>query len=88
MTMIPGRHRATDGHHRIGDDATPTKTRAATFHGNHFIAEREGDDLCIYAIGDGDGIPGAAVQSGGALDASPAGLRELNRRNAGLRGER
>lgn len=32
------------------------RTRVATFHGDAFVAEREGDELCIYHLGS-DPIP-------------------------------
>jgi hypothetical protein len=64
-----------------------TKTKIATFSGQHFIAEREGEELCIYSVGDQDGLPGANVL-GTVMDAGPGGLAELNRRNAARRGEK
>ena len=40
------------------------KTKIATFSGQHFIAEREGEELFIYSVGDDSGMPGASVLAG------------------------
>lgn len=64
-----------------------TKTKIATFSGQHFIAERQGEELCIYSVGDSDGMPGASV-IGSTIGDDAAGILEMNRRNAGLRGEK
>jgi hypothetical protein len=74
-----GRFRMTDGPHRMAGDAA-TKVKVAEFNGPHYVAEREDDKLCIYMLGDGDGLPGVLTGDQGV-----AGIRELNRRNAPLR---
>ena len=38
------------GNNRMRDAAN--RTRIGTFHGTGFVAEREGEDLCIYMLSD------------------------------------
>ena len=68
-------HQVDAGRSMVRDDAgNATKTKIATFSGQHFIAEREGDELCIYSVGDQDGLPGANVLGNVTGDAAgPAG---------------
>jgi hypothetical protein len=75
-----GRYRMVDGPHRLAADADASKVKVAEFIGEHYVAERIDNTLCIYAIGDGDGLPGVLTGDQGV-----AGIRELNRRNAPLR---
>jgi hypothetical protein len=51
-----GRFRHNDGRNtsRIGD--TAEKMELARYPGHHVIAERDGEDLVIYQIGDPDGL--------------------------------
>ncbi len=51
-----GRFKMNDGRTtgRIGDIAE--KMELARFLGHHVIAEREGDELVVYQIGDDDGL--------------------------------
>lgn len=51
-----GRFHTIDGRPtgRIGDMAE--KKEVARFPGNHVVAEREGEDLVVYQIGDEDGL--------------------------------
>ena len=62
------------------------KTRVCSFSSQAYIAERIGDELVIFCVGDDTGMPGATVV-GSTMDAGPGGIRALNRMNAKLRGE-
>ena len=86
MSRNLGRFRMTDVAHAMDDGGNATKTKIATFAGDHFVAEREGSELHIYAVGDVDGMPGATVL-GNTGDAALT-IRDINRMNAGRRGER
>jgi hypothetical protein len=84
MTQQLGRYRSSDVVRRpVKDEAT--KTLVATFTGTHFVAEREDQSLCIYMIGDDDGMPGANVVTSTTDMSSMAGLAALNRANEAAR---
>jgi hypothetical protein len=72
-----GRYRTIDASSRFAarDVGGATKTLIATYAGDHFVAEREGEELKIYAIGD-DGMPGASVVGDTAMIRR---MNELNR---------
>jgi hypothetical protein len=51
-----GRFEVMDGRaRRVGDDAL--RTHVASFHGDHFMAEREGKDLRVHMMHDEYGQP-------------------------------
>ena len=83
-------HQTDAGHSIVRDDGNATKTKIATFSGQHFIAEREGDELCVYSVGDQDGLPGANVLGNDTGDGSnrPTTIADLNKLNAQRRGEK
>jgi hypothetical protein len=78
-----GRHRTFDIP-RARD--TAHKTELARFKGTHITAEREGDELVIFAIHDEHGMPATAMTRYTATDKrSPIrSIADLNRRNAAL----
>lgn len=71
-----GRFRMNDGRNtsRIGD--TAEKLELARFPGHHVIAEREGEDLVVYQIGDNDGL--GVLVTGNTGDA-PKTMADLQR---------
>lgn len=71
-----GRFRVQDGRTagRIGD--TAEKMELARFPGHAVIAERDGEDLVIYQIGDADGL-GVLVTGGTGDHRAPRNLAEL-----------
>jgi hypothetical protein len=82
MTQVQhlGRFRTADAGRtvdssRTGD--TAEKVEIARFDGPHFTAEREGDSLVIYCIGDDMGVAGVNVI--GTVDRPPTNLKELQR---------
>ena len=72
-----GRFRHNDGRNtsRIGD--TAEKMELARYPGHHVIAERDGEDLVIYQIGDPDGI--GVLVSGNTGDRAPKTMADLQR---------
>jgi hypothetical protein len=73
-----GRFRSADAGRtirKIGDAAE--KIEIARFDGPHFVAERQGDSLIIYCIGDDTGVAGVNVV--GTVDRPPTNLKELQR---------
>jgi hypothetical protein len=71
-----GRFRMNDGRvtSRVGDVAE--KMELARFPGHQVVAERDGEDLVIYQIGDPDGL-GVNVTGGATGDRAPRNLAEL-----------
>jgi len=71
-----GRFRHNDGRNtsRIGD--TAEKMELARFPGHHVVAEREGEDLVVYQIGDNDGL---GVLVSGTADRGPKTTADLQR---------
>jgi hypothetical protein len=73
-----GRFRTRDVPPRACD--TAQKTEVARFQGNHYVAEREDDELVIYALHDEHGMPAQEMR---ATDRTAVRtLADLNRRNA------
>jgi hypothetical protein len=73
-----GRFRTADAGrlvNKTGDLAE--KVEIARFDGPHFTAEREGDSLVIYCIGDDQGVAGVNVL--GTIDRPPTNMKELQR---------
>jgi hypothetical protein len=72
-----GRFRNNDGRTagRVGD--TAEKMELARFPGHQVIAEREGDDLVIYQIGDGDGL--GVIVNGNTADRAPKTIADLQK---------
>lgn len=72
-----GRFTVTDGRNtgRVGD--TAAKMELARFPGHHVVAEREGEDLVIYQLGDSDGL--GVLMSGNTVDRSPKTVADLQR---------
>jgi hypothetical protein len=64
MTEHRGRHigRVRHGTHDSGRDEA-RKTLVCVFEGHHYVAEREGETLRIFMVGDSDGRP-ATVMDG------------------------
>ena len=60
---------APRGKRAISTRDVAEKTRVAVYNGAHYIAEREGEDLVVYAIGDDDGIPGVRTSDKRAREA-------------------
>ena len=92
MSRHIGRFRMNDGRITTTDvlyqpsstRSTATRTRdvaekveIARFDGPHFTAEREGDSLIIFCIGDDTGVAGVNVISNG--DRAPKNLTELQK---------
>jgi hypothetical protein len=73
-----GRFKMNDGRitSRVGDVAE--KMELARFPGHHVVAEREGEDLVVYQIGDNDGL-GVLVTGGATGDQAPKNLTDLQR---------
>jgi hypothetical protein len=71
-----GRFRSVDtSKSRTADLAE--KVEIARFDGPHFTAERDGDSLIIYCIGDDQGMAGVNVI--GTVDRPPKSMKELQR---------
>jgi hypothetical protein len=62
-----------------GTRDTAQKTEVARFQGIHYVAEREDDELVIYALHDEHGMPAQEVRT---TDRPPRTLSDLNRFNA------
>jgi hypothetical protein len=58
---------------------TAHKTEVARFQGKHYVAEREGDELVVYALHDDLGMP---AQDSHTNDRPVRTLGDLNRFNA------
>jgi hypothetical protein len=60
------------------------KTELARFKGVHITAEREGDELVIYALHDEHGMPATTIARYSATDKQRRikSLSDINRRNA------
>ncbi len=84
-----GRFRHAAGVTRVADASVgTTKTKIATYSGAHYVAEREGEELCVYAIGDQSGLPETSVLGNTTGDAGRiVTLADLNKVNAARRGE-
>jgi hypothetical protein len=54
------------------------KMELARFPGHHVVAEREGEDLVVYQIGDPDGL-GVNVTGGATGDRAPKTTADLQR---------
>ena len=80
MPRSLGRFRTTDIPRSRARD-TARKTLVASFSGNHYTAEREGDELQIFALTDDLGMPAEIY---GTNDKRPAisTLADLNARLA------
>jgi hypothetical protein len=93
MSRHIGRFRMNDGritttdvlYQPSGTRSTATRTRdvaekveIARFDGPHFTAEREGDSLIIFCIGDDTGVAGVNVISNGDR-APPKNLADLQK---------
>ena len=61
-------------------DASAKKTEVCRYAGKHYVAEREGDELVVYALHDEHGVP--AVTGDGR--ATIRSLADLNRRNVAI----
>jgi hypothetical protein len=75
-----GRFRGADADRTIDARRTADlaeKVEIARFDGPHFTAEREGDSLVIYCIGDDTGVAGVNVI--GTVDRPPKNMKELQR---------
>ena len=59
---------AAPGRRAIRTRDVAEKTRVAVYSGAHYVAEREGEDLIIYSIGD-EGVPGVRTGDKRANDA-------------------
>jgi hypothetical protein len=72
-----GRFKMNDGRAtaRMGD--TAEKMELARFPGHHVVAEREGEDLVVYQIGDNDGL--GVLVTGGTGDQAPRTLSDLQK---------
>jgi hypothetical protein len=72
-----GRFRMNDGRTtgRVGD--TAEKMELARFPGHHVVAEREGEDLVVYQIGDGDGL--GVLVTGNTVDRAPKTVNDLQK---------
>ena len=72
-----GRFKMNDGRvtGRVGD--TAEKMELARFPGHHVVAEREGEDLVIYQIGDNDGL--GVLVSSTTTDRAPKTMDDLQR---------
>jgi hypothetical protein len=82
MTQVHhlGRFRTADAGRTVDARRTADlaeKVEIARFDGPHFTAEREGDALVIYCIGDDMGVAGVNVI--GTVDRPPTNMRELQR---------
>jgi hypothetical protein len=96
MNRFVGRFSIMDGvHRRVADEAL--KTHVASFHGNHFVAEREGQNLHIHMLHEQgqpirentfshqEGASGIRSSAGSRLDTAGVGgigsITELNELN-------
>ena len=88
-----GRFAFIDGFARRTDSAL--KTHVASFHGNHFVAERDGQNLHVHMLHDETGRPalenplhheegtsGIRSSAGGRLDAGIGGVDSITELNA------
>ena len=71
-----GRFRSADTNRTKTADLAE-KVEIARFDGPHFTAEREGDALVIYCIGDDTGVAGVNVI--GTVDRAPRTTADLQR---------
>lgn len=62
-------------------DVGASKTLVASFNGEHFISERDGDKLNIFAIGDTDGAPGVLTKGAPIADSKLRSIADLNKIN-------
>lgn len=76
VSRFIGRFRQEDGRStRVGD--TAEKMELARFPGHHVIAERQGEDLVIFQIGDPDGL--GVLVTGNTGDRAPKTTADLQR---------
>jgi hypothetical protein len=82
QTRFIGRFKMNDGKvaARTGDYEPPAqKVLIAEYDGEHFFAEKNAEGkLCIYSIGNSDGLPGVEVY-GATADRAPKTMTDLQR---------
>ena len=87
MARSLGRFRTRDVPcHGVQDSAQ--KTLIASYHGSHYVAERNGDALEIYSLHDEFGMPATETRTTSDRRPKINSIADLNRHNAALRPRR